>query len=181
MPIRVKPIVPPPPPPPPKTWTPTRIARILFTLLLAWWGYAIYRDPGQSVLHNIILPIHETGHIVFMAFGQYLYAAGGSIFQVLFPAIFAGYFLWKRERYSATIPLWFVGVSAIDLVPYIKDAPFGELELIGGEHDWAYLLGETRWTHAAGQIGNGVLYAGGACIVAATLLGLYWSSFVKEE
>lgn len=175
MPIKVRPIAPPPPPPPPKQWSSTRIIRIVFSLLLAWWGYAIYRDPSETILHNIILPIHETGHIVFMAFGQYLYAAGGSIFQVLFPAIFAGYFLWKRERYNATIPLWFVGVSAMDLVPYIKDAPYGDLELIGGEHDWAYLLGETRWTHAAEQIGNGVLHFGGACVLAALVLGIYWS------
>jgi hypothetical protein len=181
MPIVVKPIVPPPPPPPPKKWSTTRLTRIAGTLFLAWWGWANYKDPGESILHNIILPIHETGHIVFMAFGQYLYAAGGSLFQILFPGIFAGYFLWKGEKYAATIPLWFMGISAMDLVPYIKDAPYGEIELIGGEHDWSYLLGETRWMHASRQIGDGVLHFGGLCVVAAVLLGLYWSGHTKEE
>lgn len=181
MPIKVRPIAPPPPPPPPKPWPPARIARVVASLLLAWWGYANYKDPGTSVLHNIILPIHETGHIVFMAFGQYLYAAGGSIFQILFPGIFVGYFLWKGERYAATIPLWFVGISAMDIVPYIKDAPFGQIELIGGEHDWAYLLGETRWMHAANQIGDFVLHFGGLCVIAALGLGLYWSGRFKEN
>jgi hypothetical protein len=178
---KVRPIEPPPPPPPPPKWSAKRITRIAGTLLLAWWGWARYHDwqnANNSFLHNLILPIHETGHIVFMAFGEYMHAAGGSLFQILFPAIFVGYFLWKKEKYAATIPLWFAGVSAIDVVSYIKDAPYGEMELIGGEHDWSYLLGETRWMHAANQIGDAVLHFGGLCIVAAVLLGLYWS---REE
>jgi hypothetical protein len=164
-----------------ENWGAKRIARVAGTLLLAWWGRVLYHDwpnANNSFLHNIILPIHETGHMVFMAFGEYLHAAGGSIFQILFPAIFVGYFLWKKQKYAATIPLWFAGVSAIDVVAYIKDAPYGEMELIGGEHDWSYLLGETRWMHAADRIGDAVLHFGGLCIVVAVLLGLYWS---REE
>lgn len=184
MPVKVTPIEPPAPPPPPPAWGARRLIRIAATLFLAWLGWVRYHDwpnANDSILHALILPIHETGHLVFMAFGQYLYAAGGSIFQILFPLIFAGYFLWKKDRYAATIPLWFAGVSAIDLVSYIKDAPFGEIELIGGEHDWSYLLGETRWMHAAGKIGDGVLHFGGLLIVVAVLLGLYWSDQVKES
>jgi hypothetical protein len=181
MPIKVRPVEPPAPPPPPPAWGTKRIVRIAGTLFLAWLGWVRYHDwpnANESILHSIILPIHETGHIVFMAFGQYLYAAGGSIFQILFPGIFSGYFFWKKQKYAATVPLWFAGVSAIDLVSYIKDAPFGEIELIGGEHDWSYLLGETRWMHAASQIGDAVLHFGGLCVAVAVILGLYWS---KEE
>lgn len=181
MPIKVKPIEPPAPPPPPPAWGAKRIARVVGTLLLAWWGWVLYHDwpnANNSFLHNIILPIHETGHFVFMVFGEYMHAAGGSLFQIIFPAIFVGYFLWKKEKYAATIPLWFVGVSAIDVVAYIKDAPYGEMELIGGEHDWSYLLGETRWMHAASQIGDAVLHFGGLCVLVAVALGLYWS---REE
>ena len=182
--IKVRPIEPPPPPPPPKSWSPKRIARAAFTLLLAWWGWVRYHDwpnANDSILHAIILPIHETGHLVFMAFGQYLYAAGGSLFQLIFPGIFVGYFLWKKQRYSATVPLWFVGVSAVDLVSYIKDAPYGEIELIGGEHDWSYLLGETRWMHAAGKIGDAVLHFGGLCMMIAVVLGIWWSRESEED
>jgi len=179
--FKVKPIEPPAPPPPPPMWGAKRITRIAGAPLLAWVGWVRYHDwpnANNSFLHNLILPIHETGHIVFMAFGEFMHAAGGSLFQILFPMIFAGYFLWKKQKYAATVPLWFAGVSAIDVVSYIKDAPYGEMELIGGEHDWSYLLGETRWMHAANQIGDAVLHFGGLCIVAAVLLGLYWS---REE
>jgi len=172
--IAPKPATPPKPIPPKVVWDGVTWARVACSVLLAWWGYANYKDPGTSVLHNIILPIHETGHIVFMAFGQYLYAAGGSLFQIIFPGIFVGYFLYKKDRWAATVQLWFVGISAMDLVPYIKDAPYGEIELIGGEHDWSYLLGETRWMHAANKIGDGVLHFGGLCVIAALILGILW-------
>jgi hypothetical protein len=172
-----KPAQPPEPAPAKLVWDGKTCARVACSLLLAWWGWVRYHDwpnANDSILHNLILPIHETGHIVFMAFGQYIYAAGGSIFQILFPAIFVVYFLRKGDRWAATVPLWFVGISAIDLVSYIKDAPYGEIELIGGEHDWSYLLGETRWMHAARQIGDGVLHFGGLCVLAALILGILW-------
>ena len=178
--IKVRPIEPPPGPPPAPTtlpWNATRIARLVLTLALAWWGrdlYQHYRFANESVAHLIILPIHETGHLVFMAFGEMLHAAGGSLFQILFPLIFAGYFLNRRRCFAATVPLWFAGVSAVDIVTYIKDAPYGEMELIGGEHDWSYLLGETRWMHASEKIGDAVLHFGGLLMLAAFLLGLYW-------
>lgn len=148
--------------------------RLALTLFLAAWGYAIIKDPSQTLIHILTLPIHETGHMVFAPFGEFMGFLGGSLFQLLFPAIFVGYFLYKGDKHAATIPLWFVGVSAADLVPYIKDAPYGELELIGGEHDWAYLLGEMTLTHRASEIGNGVLMFGAACVFAALVLGILW-------
>lgn len=180
MPIKVRPIEPPAEPPPAPTtlpWNATRIARLLLTLALAWWGRDLYQHyplAKGSVTHLIILPIHESGHIVFMPFGDLLHAAGGTIFQILFPVIFAGYFLRRGERFAATVPLWFVGVSAIDVVPYIKDAPFGELELIGGEHDWSFVLSELAQVHNAERIGDAVLHFGGLCLIVAFGLGLYW-------
>ncbi len=178
--IKVRPIAPapePPPAPPTLPWNATRIARLALTLALAWWGrelYQQYRFANESVAHLIILPIHETGHMVFMAFGDLLHAAGGTIFHILFPVIFPGYFLKRGQRFAATVPLWFVGVSAIDVVTYIKDAPFGEMELIGGEHDWSFVLSELAQVHNAERIGNAVLHFGGLCLVAAFVLGLYW-------
>ena len=73
-----------------------RWARLGATLLFAIWGWALLKDPSESVIHLLTLPIHETGHMVFMPFGELLYAAGGSIFQLLFPAAFL-----EREETNA--------------------------------------------------------------------------------
>ena len=185
--IKVRPIEPAPEPPPAPTtlpWSATRIARLALTLALALWARNLYRhwpDANNSITHAIILPIHETGHMVFMAFGEMLHAAGGSLFQILFPLIFVGYFLKRRQFYAATVPLWFAGVSAVDIVGYIKDAPIGEMELIGGEHDWSFILCETRWMHASAKIGDAVLHFGGFLMLAALLLGLYWHARPDPE
>lgn len=185
--IKVRPIEPAPEPPPPPTtlpWNATRVARLAFTLALGLWGRELYRhwpEANNSITHAIILPIHESGHMIFMAFGEMLHAAGGSIFQILFPLIFAGYFFRRGDRWAATIPLWFAGVSAVDIVGYIKDAPIGEMELIGGEHDWSYILGETRWMHASARIGDAVLHFGGTLMVAALVLGIWWHARPSPE
>ena len=52
-----------------------RWGRLGLTLLLAAWGFAILRDPTDTIAHILILPIHETGHYLFMPFGELMYAA----------------------------------------------------------------------------------------------------------
>jgi hypothetical protein len=127
-------------------------AAILVFLLV--WGIRMarmdYRDGemGQSFMHNILLPIHEAGHIIFMPFGEFMTILGGSLFQILFPLIIAAAILWQnRDACGAAIGLWWASVSLIDLAPYIYDARYPKLMLITGQtgedgpHDWIYLLG----------------------------------------
>lgn len=151
-----------------------RWSRLAATLLMAVWGWAILQEPNPSIVHLLTLPIHETGHIVFMPFGELMTAAGGSLFQLIFPAIFVGYFIYHGDKQAATYPLWFVGASAADLVPYIQDASRGELELIGGEHDWSYILSELTLVHRDHEIGQAVLAFGALCMFAALILGFLW-------
>lgn len=129
-----------------------RAAILLFLLV---WGVRLgmldYRDGamGQSFMHNILLPIHEAGHILFIPFGEFMTILGGSLFQLLFPLIIAGTLLWtNRDAFSCAVGLWWASVSLIDLAPYIYDAKEPQLILLGGHtgedgpHDWIYLLGE---------------------------------------
>ena len=128
-------------------------AGILIFLLV--WGIRManmnYRDGemAQSFMHNILLPIHEAGHILFMPFGEFMTILGGSLFQVLFPLIIAGALLWtNRDACGAAIGCWWASVSLIDVSPYIYDAKEPQLVLLGGHtgedgpHDWIYLLDE---------------------------------------
>jgi len=63
----------------------------------------------NSFLDNVDLPIHETGHLLFLLLGEFMMIAGGSLFQVIFPAVFVGYFIWQRSYYSAAIVVFWVG------------------------------------------------------------------------
>lgn len=129
-----------------------RAAILLFLLV---WGVRLgmmnYRngEMGQSFMHNILLPIHEAGHILFIPFGEFMTILGGSLFQLLFPLIVAGALLWQnRDAFGGAVGAWWTSVSLMDLAPYIYDAREPQLILLGGHtgddgpHDWIYLLGE---------------------------------------
>src|SRR5690242_2344215 len=89
-------------------WPPRRIARVVAVTILALYGIAILRDPGFTLIDNVNLPIHETGHLVFGAFGELVTALGGTLFQLIVPAVFVGYFLKRRDQFAASIALWWV-------------------------------------------------------------------------
>ena len=58
--------------------------------------------------------------------------AGGSLFQVMFPAVFVGYFIWYEKYYSAAIVLFWVGQSIINVWVYAADAVVMQLVLTSG-------------------------------------------------
>lgn len=66
-------------------------------------------------------------------------AMAGSVVQVAVPL--AVRFMWRREPLSAMLRRAWAGTSARDASVYAADAPGEELELIGGDHDWAFALG----------------------------------------
>jgi hypothetical protein len=71
-----------------------RTARFVTTIVLAIYGVSIARRPDAgSLMDNIDLPIHETGHLVFSAFGDFMQFAGGTLFQLIMPGAFVFYFL----------------------------------------------------------------------------------------
>lgn len=140
-----------------------RAAALLF---VAAWGLRLiamdYRDGemGGSFMHNIVLPIHEAGHVLLIPFGEFMTILGGSLFQVALPlAIGAAFLLRQRDAFGAAICLWWAGASMLDLAPYIWDSLNPQLILLGGHtgedgpHDWIYLLerlGALRHAHAWG-------------------------------
>src|SRR5690242_8536795 len=70
--------------------------RALVWLGLAVWGWKFVSRPmdaeflAGSFLHNINLPFHEGGHVIFSLFGwRFLHVLGGSLGQILMPLICA--------------------------------------------------------------------------------------------
>lgn len=106
---------------------------------------------GESFLHLINLPFHEAGHILFRPFGRFMAMLGGSLMQLIVPLICLMTFLLKtRDAFAASVSLWWLGESLIDLAPYINDARELTLILLGGVtgrdvddyHDWEFILRE---------------------------------------
>ena len=141
-------------------------ARVVVLLLFGLWGlWLIWMDHrtgeiGSSFLHGPLLVFHEAGHVVFRLFGESMMILGGTLGQLLMPAILCGALLFKnRDPFGAAIGLWLLGVSLLDVAPYVYDALNPQLVLLGGGtgeeggHDWIYLLGQTGLLQRAHGIG----------------------------
>jgi len=143
----------------------TRV-RIAFLVLIAIYAVVRIANPEHwDPLDDLNLAVHEAGHLVFSAFGETLTILGGSLFQVIVPLTFVGYFARTKQRYAAAVTMAWVGVNLLNVARYIGDARAQELPLLGGEdsiHDWWYLLINwdllprdtviARWVHFFGVV-----------------------------
>ena len=161
------------------------IPALLFSFYFGW----VALTPTQgSFLDNVDLPIHEFGHLLFRLFGEFMMVAGGSLFQVIFPAIFAGYFFWQRSFYSAAIVLFWVGQSILNVWVYAADAVVMQLVLTSGFtgsegsfHDWNYLLTATGLLSSTKIVAGVIRIAGTLVIISAGVLSIYYSLYPTDQ
>ena len=135
-----------------------RIPRLALTGALAIYGLVSLRSPGAyRLLDSVDLAIHETGHLVFGPFGEFIGALGGTLFQLIVPTAFVLYFVRQGDRYAASVTLWWVAQNFWNISVYVRDARAQLLPLVGGgEHDWAYLLGRLGLLQHDQDIARGV-------------------------
>lgn len=121
-----------------------RNIRIVFALFAAWYvGRPVLEPFHYVLLRDIILATHEAGHLLFMPFGEFLMVLGGTLFQIIVPFVFVGYFARRRDWYAASILTLWVAFALTDAALYIGDARTRQLPLLGGDpagHDWTFLL-----------------------------------------
>lgn len=115
--------------------------------------------------------IHEVGHIVFLPFGEFIHFIGGSLFQVLIPFALAAYFFAKRSLFSALVMIFWAGQSIINVSYYVADAQVKVLNIIGGDHDWEYILGMTGQLHNATEIGL-IFFSIGSFVIVLSMIGM---------
>ena len=147
--------------------------RVLSVLLLAYGLYDLSDPARGSLIAGVDLAIHETGHIVFGPFGEFIGFAGGTIFQLLMPALFVVYFLRRKDQHSASVALWWVGQNCGHIAVYAGDARAQELPLVGGgEHDWFYMLSATGSLSHDRGIARAFMAAGFLLIVLSSGWGV---------
>jgi hypothetical protein len=173
---------------------PGRSQGLQFTSRLAlhlalWLGFLVwglhligldYRsgEIGGSFIHGPLLIFHEAGHVLFRPFGHFVSVLGGTLGQLLMPALISGAFLWKnRDPFGAAIGLWLFGVSLLDVAPYMFDALQPQLMLLTGStgeaggHDWIEIFSALGLLSRAQTIGR-LTHSLGAITV---LLALAWA------
>ncbi|HEX8492588.1 MAG TPA: hypothetical protein VF658_07080 [Pyrinomonadaceae bacterium] len=151
--------------------TPDPVRVIAALVAGAYFLWAALHPLEWRLIDNVNLVIHEAGHIFFMPFGQFLMIAGGSLLQLIIPAIFALYFYYHGKSYSCALVLLWVGESLLNVSVYAGDAVSMQLPLLGGKdsiHDWNYMLDELNWLSHTPEIAKALHAIALLLIVGAT-------------
>lgn len=165
--------------------TPRHALRLGVAACLVIYGWVRFTNVEYwDLLDDVNLAVHEAGHVLFGPFGDPLAVLGGSLFQVIVPLAFVGYFFVRRDLFAASVVMAWLGASLGNVARYISDARAQELPLLGGEnviHDWWYLLIEwdllshdvmiARWVRMLGAM---------AFVVAVTGSVLFARSAVES-
>lgn len=158
---------------------PKIIFAVILTIYFLWIAYV---PLNGSFLDMVDLPIHETGHLLFGIFGEFVGMAGGTLFQLIVPAVFMGYFIWQQSYYSAAIVLFWFGQSILNIYVYASDAVNMVLPLVGGGiHDWNWMLTTLGMLDYTKPIAAVIRIAGTLVIIAAAGTSIYYAMQTNDE
>jgi hypothetical protein len=163
-------------------WQP--VSRAEFYGWLIFYGVLLLylaRHFGEpTLLDNVHLPIHEGGHLFFSYFGETLHLWGGTIFQLLIPALLAWYFVSQRQLPGTTFCMFAFFHSLTGVATYMSDAIARELPLVtvGAEadpsdHDWFNIFTQLGVLPHAVQIGSTTRFIAW-CGLLGTVAWFYW-------
>ncbi len=111
---------------------------LFFTVLITDGDGFVYLIDGANLL------FHEAGHVVFGFFGDTLGLYGGTLGQLVFPAVVAASFWRKGQPLSFAGGLVWFFENFLNIARYMADARAQELPLVGGgDHDWTNIF--SRW------------------------------------
>jgi len=156
-----------------------RAVALLFMIVLGWKlaarGLTMESSGLLSFIRLVDLVFHEAGHVIFGFFGSFIAALGGSLNQVLVPALCAFHFFRQKQIASASAAVFWTGENVIGVAIYIADGRDMKLPLLaeGLTHDWNYLLSELSLRDAADSLGR-LVFVAGVSVLAAAMALLAW-------
>ena len=158
-----------------KQWVPLSTGTaVALSLLAAWMArqHFLSADAWVFLLDSVNLALHEAGHPMVALFSSRLSVYGGTLFQLLFPALFAHHFWRQRQAAGWAASLLWLAENLMNVGRYMKDARARELPLVGGgDHDWTEIF--SRWGVLAHdvRIGNSCKALG----LALAVYALWWA------
>lgn len=157
--------------------------RVVTLALFALWGASLIGadirtgEIFNTFLHKPLLVFHEAGHVLFMPFGEYITVAGGTLGQLILPAVLMVALLRKGDAFGGAIGFWLLGISMLDVAPYVYDAKEPYLVLLGGHsgesggHDWIHLLSGVGLREYSQSLGWWIHKLGAVIVLAALAWG----------
>jgi hypothetical protein len=148
------------------------VKTVIALLASGYFLWAALHPADWRFIDNFNLVMHEAGHILFIPFGQFMTIAGGSLFQVIAPAVFVAYFYRQKRFYSCALSLFLVGENLMNVSVYAGDAVSMELPLLGGDdsiHDWNWMLDRLGLLDNTREIAGAIRASGALLILAACI------------
>ncbi len=159
-----------------RLWGRAALIAGLFVFYLQWFR----KENYFSFLDFVNLAAHEAGHIFLGFFGRFIMMLGGTIFQLLMPAVCLFHLLRRGANIGWQLCLFWIGESLLNISIYAGDAIRQELPLVGGgEHDWTYLLTATGLIAHTDGVARFIFLCGSA-VVAASLWLIARDALARE-
>ncbi len=153
-----------------KRWFPSLIILLLSIYFLVNRGEFTFLD-----MYHLI--VHEAGHFILGFFGNFIMMTGGTIMQLLIPALLILYFFQSRMRVLFQLGLFLEGHSFINVSVYAGDAQAMKLRLFGppgAKHDWNTILTQLDILEYTPTVALFFLLLAGACFILAALTPLFF-------
>lgn len=154
--------------------------KLSFFLYLIYFTFILLTkklEPVNAFIHNIDLPIHEFGHLLFgIVFGGIMTIIGGNLFEFIFPCIMAGSFYFRKDFFGGGFCTLWAGETLIDASYYIADARDRNLNLITGDpdtHDWFNILSEFNIIQYDTLLGKIAFFFGSILMISAIFILLF--------
>lgn len=142
-------------------WIRVGIISGLFLFYTRWFKEENYFSP----LDFVNLAFHEAGHVFLGFFGRFISMLGGTVFQLLIPAVCLAHLMRRGANLGWQLCLFWIGQSLLNISIYAGDAVKQSLPLVGGgEHDWNYLLTETGLLAHTGAVAKLIFLCGSGVI-----------------
>jgi hypothetical protein len=158
------------------------ILNCLLILLVIYFSFHLIFDSKPWIFLDFLnLFIHEAGHLLFTAFGQFISILGGSLFQILFPFSFFIYFLIKKDYFASSFIIFWIADNIINVSVYMRDAIPMALPLLGGDgtiHDWNYLFVSLGLLSKSQLIGTS-FYIIGVVLILVSIIGMILFALIK--
>ncbi|HKD81805.1 MAG TPA: hypothetical protein VKH81_19080 [Candidatus Angelobacter sp.] len=123
--------------------------------------YLAFHWGELTLLDNVHLPIHEGGHLLFGWLGETLGLWGGTLLQLIVPALLVVSFAARQELPGTTFCAFAFFHSLTGVATYMADALRQELPLVTvgaagdeAQHDWVRIFSSLGVLAHAIQIGN---------------------------
>lgn len=167
-----------------KRLTPEVIGMTIFLIICCVWSHILFfaADPW-ILLDNANFMVHEIGHLMFIFFDEFIMMLGGSLFQLLVPAIIAIYFGLKKSAFACGFGIFWLGNNFVNVARYIADARAQTLTIYGSGHDWNWILSRLDLLSQDTAIADVVYFAGRSLLVIALIIMAWaiWRKISKQS